>query len=69
MAELVEPYYHEPEGKPIEGFASKDFDVFRGDSITHRLSWRGNSDLSALKGRRLMLRMLMQRAEIHSFTI
>lgn len=69
VAELVEPYYHEPEGKPIEGFAAKDFDVFRGDSTAHRLSWRGNSDLRSLKGRRLMLRMQLQRAEFYSFTL
>jgi len=69
IAELVEPYYHEPEGKPIEGFAAKDFDVFKGDSVAHQLSWRGKSDLSSLKGRRLMLRMLLHRAELYSFTI
>jgi hypothetical protein len=69
IAELVEPFYHEPEGKPIEGFAAKDFDVFRGNSIAHKLSWRGKSDLSSLRGRRLMLRMLLQRAELYSFTI
>jgi hypothetical protein len=43
--------------------------VFRGDSITHNLSWRGRDDLSALKGRRLLLRMLLQRAEFFSFKI
>jgi len=69
VAELSEPYYHEPEGKPVEGFTAKDFDVFRGDSLAHKLSWRGKSDLSSLKGRRLMLRMLLQRAELYSFTI
>jgi hypothetical protein len=69
VAELVEPYYHEPEGKPIEGFTAKDFDVFKGDSLAHKLSWRGTSDLSSLKGRRVMLRMLLQRAELYSFTI
>jgi hypothetical protein len=69
VAELTEPYYHEPEGKPIEGFAAKDFDVFRGDDLAHKLSWRGKSDLGSLKGRRVMLRMLLNRAEIYSFTL
>jgi hypothetical protein len=69
IAELVEPYWRDPEGKAIAGFSAKDFDVFRGDSLTHKLSWRGVSDLSALKGRRVMLRMSMAHASIYSFTI
>jgi hypothetical protein len=69
VAELVEPYYHEPQGKPIEGFSAKEFDVFRGDSLSHRLSWRGRSDLTALRGRRLMLRLSLYHAEIFSFTL
>ncbi|MBI4024308.1 MAG: hypothetical protein HY360_04960 [Verrucomicrobia bacterium] len=69
VAELCEPYYHEAEGKPIEGFGAKDFDGFRGDNIRHPLSWKGNSRLSSLKGKRLMLRMLLTHAEIYSLTI
>jgi hypothetical protein len=69
VAELSEPYYHEPEGKPIKGFTAKEFDVFRGNSIAHKLSWGGRSDLSSLKGRRVMLRMTMQRANLYSFTV
>jgi hypothetical protein len=69
IAELVEPWWYDPSGKPVEGFAAKACDVFRGDSIAHKLSWRGKSDLSSLKGRRLMLRMSMCHAELFSFTI
>ncbi len=69
IAELVEPYFHEPEGKPIEGFAAKDFDVFRGDSVAHPLSWKGNSNLKALKGKRVMLRMLLRHSDIYSLAI
>lgn len=69
IAELVEPYYHEPEGKPIAGFTAADCDVFRGDAVHHRLSWRGSDDLTALRGRRVMLRMAMRHAEIYSFTV
>jgi len=43
--------------------------VFRGDSLAHRLSWNGRSDLSALKGRRLMLRMSLYHADMYSFTL
>lgn len=69
VAELVEPHWHDPEGKPIEGFSADDFDVFEGDSIRHRLSWRGRSDLGRLRGRRLLLRMMLVHAQIYSFTI
>ena len=69
VAELSEPYYHEPEGRPVEGFTAKDFDVFHGDAVAHTLSWRGKTDASALRGRRLMLRMMLKRAQIYSFTI
>lgn len=68
-AELVEPDPREVRGKPIEGFEAKDFDVFRSDSIAHPLSWGGNSDLSALRGRRLMLRMSMYHADLYSITL
>lgn len=69
VAELSEPYYHEPEGKPVEGFTAKECDTFTGDGTAHKLSWRGSGDLRALKGKRLMLRMQLQRAQIYSFTL
>jgi len=68
-AELVEPDPHEVRGKQIEGFEAKDFDVFRADSTAHPLSWRGNSDLSSLRGRRLMLRMSMYHTDLYSITL
>jgi hypothetical protein len=68
-AELVEPYAREPEGKPIDGFGKNDFDAFEGDSTAHALTWRGRSDLRALRGRRVMLRMSMYHAQLYSFTI
>ena len=69
VAELVEPDPLEPRGKAIEGLQANDFDTFRGDSTTHALSWRGSSDLSALKGRRLMLRMSLYHTDIYSFVL
>jgi hypothetical protein len=69
VAELVEPWWREPEGKPIPGFGKEDFDLFEGDSISHNLSWRGRSDLSDLCGRRLLLRLSMYHAQLYSFTI
>jgi hypothetical protein len=73
VAELVEPYQlaqeGDPAGKPIAGFAAKNFDAFRGDSTNHKLSWNGSSDLSTLRGRRVMLRLSLYHADIYSFTL
>ena len=71
--ELVEPD-HEAErgdtkGKPITGFTSDDCDVFCGDDTSHTLSWRGSSDLSTLRGKRLMLKMALTHADIWSFVL
>jgi len=52
--ELTEPWCYEVEGKPIEGFSFADCDAFEGDSTQHVLSWKGKSDLSQLKGKRVM---------------
>jgi len=71
--ELVAPYHEKdrgnPAGKPIAGFTQDDCEVFRGDELNFKLSWRGGSDLSTLRGRRVMLKMALQHAEIYSFTI
>jgi hypothetical protein len=69
IAELVEPWWYDPTGKAIEGFSAKDFDVFKGDSVSHKLTWRGRSDLSGLRGKRVMLRMAMYHAGIYSVTV
>ena len=69
IAELAEPYWFDPKGKVIDGFSANDFDVFTGNSINHTLSWKGKSDLSHLKGKRLMLKIAMTHSQIYSFTI
>ncbi len=38
-------------GSAIEGFSLSDCDSITGDSLRHRLSWRGQSDLTHLAGR------------------
>lgn len=66
---LTEPWCYEPEGKPIEGCGFDDCDPFEGDSTRHALSWKGRSDLSHLKGKRLMLRMRWYHGRVFSATI
>lgn len=69
IVEITEPWFRETHGKPVEGFAAKDFDVFKGDRLVHQLSWNGSSNLRSLKGKRLMLRIWMRHAQFYSFTI
>ena len=69
IVEIAEPYWYDPKGKVIDGFSADDFDVFTEDNICHTLSWRGNSDLSKIKGKRIMLRIAMIHTQIYSFTI
>ena len=55
------------EGQPLEGFAEADADRIRGDSLTHVAGWRGNADLSSLKGRAIRLRIHMTNSKLYSF--
>lgn len=48
-------------GSEIEGFGLADSDRIQGNDTQWTLSWRGNSDVSALKGRRIKL-MIRSRA-------
>lgn len=68
-AELVEPWNYEPRGKTIEGFTMQDSDPFTGDAVSHTLSWKGKTDLSALRGKRLMLRIHMYHAQLYTITL
>jgi hypothetical protein len=69
VAELTEPNPREPRGALVPGFSQDDCDGFTGDSTAHALSWRGRSDLSALRGKRLMLRLALTHADLYSFTV
>jgi hypothetical protein len=72
-ATLVEPFHEackgEPEGKPVAGYSLEESDAFTGDDLSYRLSWRGSSDLSALRGRRLMLKLACTYADLFSITL
>ena len=59
---------HQPKREPTDPVLTHE-KPWEGDSIAHKLSWRGKSDLGALRGRRLMLRMSLYHADIYSFTL
>lgn len=65
--ELVEPPVSPPaEVKAIEGFGLEEADVLRGDEVSAPVTWNGNGDLSALKGRTISIRIRMARAKVFS---
>ena len=54
-------------GKPLPRFGSDDCDAFSGDGIRHTVTWRANSDVSALAGRPIALRFHLENAKLYSF--
>ncbi len=57
------------DGAPIDGFAFADSDPVTGDSFHHKLTWKGSSDISALRGKAVYLRFLVVASKIYSFTV
>ena len=63
-AELVHP-----EGMPIEGFRAEDCDVMTEDKVRYTVSWKGRSDLSALQGQAVQLRVILRHANLYAFKV
>ena len=55
--------------KAFDGFGLEEADVLSGDELSRVVTWKGKSDLSALKGRRVALRIHMARAKIFSTAV
>jgi len=55
------------DGNPFEGFAFTDCETLFGDEIAHEVSWGGNTDLSALAGQPVRLRVRLKDADLYSF--
>jgi hypothetical protein len=53
-------------GKPIDGFSLDQADPIIGDSLDVTAQWTGNSDVSALAGIPVRLRLVMEDADIYS---
>jgi hypothetical protein len=54
-------------GQPIEGFRRDDCDLFSGDSVRAVVRWRGNADVSRLRGEPLRLRFHLNHAQLYAF--
>jgi hypothetical protein len=49
---------------PIPGFSFAECDPLQGDALNQPVTWRGRSDLSSLRGSRVVLRVRMMRAKL-----
>ena len=55
--------------KSIPGFTLADSDRIVTDNTSHVVTWKGNSDLSSLKGRAVYLRFQLKKATLYTFQI
>ena len=55
--------------KAVPGYALEDSDRIITDNIAHVVTWKGKSDLGALKGRAVYLRFQLRKAGLYSFRI
>ncbi len=55
--------------KPIEGYELENSDTLIGDELSKVVTWKGKSDLSELKGKRVSIRLQMARAKVFSVSI
>ena len=55
------------EGNAIEGHAKGDCDAIHVDNVDHTVTWSGNSDVSALAGHEVRLRIYLRGAELYAF--
>ena len=54
-------------GAPIEGFTLADADELFGDDVDRTVTWNGASDVGALAGRPVRLRLVLRDVEVYSF--
>ena len=52
--------------KPLAGYNYDDCAPFTGDSVLHRVTWKGKP-LDALKGQVIRLEFLLRNADLYTF--
>ena len=53
-------------GHPLPGFARADCDELFGDTLDRTVTWRDHSDLSALAGKPVRVRVVLNDADLYS---
>jgi hypothetical protein len=54
-------------GKPLGGYALTDCDAVNSNRVDQRVSWKGRSDLSALTGKPVRMRVQMRMTKLYAF--
>ena len=54
-------------GKPFPGYALEDCDGLAGEHLWSPMTWRGNSDVSGLRGKLIRLRFGLNRVRLYAF--
>tara|TARA_Y100001949_G_C15801978_1_gene249621 strand:- start:105 stop:587 length:483 start_codon:yes stop_codon:yes gene_type:complete len=54
------------QGKPIPGFSIDDAQTIIGNEISRIVEWNGNSDVSALAGKTIKMRVYLKDADLYS---
>jgi hypothetical protein len=65
-AGFVRVELQDAEGQPLPGFSLADSDELFGDTLERSVTWRDKSDVSALAGRPLRIRMVLCDADVYS---
>ena len=56
-------------GKPLGGFARAQSIPVRGDNVWVPLRWNGKADLSELRGKKVQLHVLLNRAKVFGYRV
>ena len=68
--EIVTPPIEPVESiQPLEGFSADEADGLVGDELDKVVTWKGKSDLAALKGKQVAVRLHLARAKVFSMAI
>jgi hypothetical protein len=54
-------------GQPLPGYALGDCDTVNGNWLRHVVSWHGNSNLSALAGQPIRMKVEMRSTKLYAF--
>jgi hypothetical protein len=54
-------------GRPLPGYSLAEADLLFGDTLDRRASWSGKTDVAALAGRPVRLRVVLSDADLYSF--
>ena len=54
------------EGRPLPGYALADAEEIYGNAIERVVGWKGGADVSALAGRPIRMRFVMQDADLYA---